>query len=368
MALLQRSGILVTPDMKKLLILLLALASSLMAAPKLAGGPFVVNVTTRTATVVWIVQSDELILRPPGGVEGRMSPSYQVEKTTLTGLQPGTHYDYEIPGQAGVKGSFRTAAAATAPYQFLVYGDTRTRHDVHRHVVEAILKNGIPDFILQTGDMVENGSDSSLWPIFFDIEKDLLRQAAFFPVLGNHERNSHDFYEFFQAAAPYSSFNWGNGHFIMINSDIASSAASKGAREAFWAEQTKWLEEDLQASQSAEFRILVAHHPPFSAVSNRQGSNPEMRALIPMFEKYHLTIGLFGHDHNYQRYLKNGTHYVISGGGGAPLYDVDKPDPATVQKAISVENFVTVSVNGKVMKIQAHGLDGKTLDEFEIRH
>jgi 3',5'-cyclic AMP phosphodiesterase CpdA len=355
--------------MKKLLALCLAITASLAAADKLIGGPFTVNVTTRSATVVWIVGSDELILHPPGGVEGRYSPSFRIEKTTLASLQPGTKYDYELPGFPGVKGSFRTAAAANAPsYQFLVYGDTRTRHDVHRRVVEAILNDGVPDFAIQSGDLVENGEDNSLWPIYFDIEKDLLRQIAFFPVLGNHERNTRDFYEFFQAITPYYSFNWGNAHIMVLNSDIASSGANKPARDAFWAEQTKWLENELQTSQNVEYRIVVAHHPPFSAVSNRQGSNPEMRALVPMFEKYRVSIAFFGHDHNYQRNLQNGINYVISGGGGAPLYDVDKPDPATSQKAISVENFVKVSVAGKVIKVVAKGLDGKTLDEFEVRH
>ena len=38
-----------------------------------------------------------------------------------------------------------------------------------------------------------------------------------------------------------------------------------------------------------------------------------MTALMPLFEKYHVTAGLFGHDHNYQHYLKNGIHYVITG-------------------------------------------------------
>ncbi len=355
--------------MKKPLAILLAFAATLAAAEKIIGGPFTVNVTTRSATVVWIVQSDELILHPPGGVEGRYSPSFRVEKTTLASLQPGTKYDYELPGFPGVKGAFRTAAAANAPsYRFLVYGDTRTRHDVHRKVVEAILKDGVPEFAIQSGDLVENGEDNSLWPIYFDIEKNLLSQLAFFPVLGNHERNSRDFYEFFQAMTPYYSFNWGNAHFMVINSDIASSAVNKPARDAFWAEQTKWLEDELQASQSAEYRVVVAHHPPFSAVSNRQGSNPEMRALVPMFENYRVSIAFFGHDHTYQRNLQTGINYVISGGGGAPLYDVDKPDPATSQKAISVENFVKVSVEGKVMKVQAKGLDGKILDEFEVRH
>jgi hypothetical protein len=149
--------------MPKSLALILAFAATLAAADKMVGGPFTVNVTTRSATVVWIVQSDQLILHPPGGVEGRYSPSFRVEKTTLASLQAGTRYEYELPGYPGVKGSFRTAAAADAPsYRFMVYGDTRTRHDVHRHVVEAILKDGVPDFAIQSGDLVENGEDNSL--------------------------------------------------------------------------------------------------------------------------------------------------------------------------------------------------------------
>ena len=86
-----------------------------------------------------------------------------------------------------------------------------------------------------------------------------------------------------------------------------------------------------------------------------------------MFEKYHVTAGLFGHDHNYQHYLKSGVHYIVSGGGGAPLYDVKKPDPAITQKVASIENFVSVSVNGKSARVQAITIDGKVLDEFEFR-
>ncbi|HEX9121273.1 MAG TPA: metallophosphoesterase family protein, partial [Terriglobales bacterium] len=52
-------------------------------------------------------------------------------------------------------------------------------------------------------------------------------------------------------------------------------------------------------SQGADFRFLTAHHPPLTAVERRQGDNPQMTALMPMFEKYKLTAGFFGHDHNY---------------------------------------------------------------------
>src|ERR1700681_4098856 len=138
--------------MKKFLLLLLAGTATVLAADKLAGGPFVVNATSRSATVVWIVQTDELTLQGPAGAKQRTSPSLHVEKTTLTGLKPNTHYEYGVAGQGAGKGSFKTAPANNdpAPYQFLVYGDTRTRHDVHRKVMEAIGKLDAPDFVLHT--------------------------------------------------------------------------------------------------------------------------------------------------------------------------------------------------------------------------
>ncbi|HUI57105.1 MAG TPA: metallophosphoesterase [Bryobacteraceae bacterium] len=354
--------------MGKLLPLLLITASVMAAAQKIAGGPFVVNVTPRTATVVWIVQDDALAVHAPAGVAPRISPALHVEKTTLTGLQPNTRYDYDIPGQEGVKGSFQTPPNGAGAFHFVVYGDNRTRDDVHRKVIATLLQSGIPDFVLQTGDMVPDGNDTAYWPVFFDIERELLRQTVFFPALGNHERDCRNFYDFFSLAKPYYSFNWGNAHFTVLNSDLANSAPTKSERDAFWAEQTRWLEEDLQASQNAEYRFVTAHHPPFTAVARRQGDNPQMTALVPMFEKYKVTAAFFGHDHNYQRYLKNGIHYIVSGGGGAPLYDVDKPDPAIAQKVVSVENFVTVAVDGKAIRIQAIDITGKTIDELEIRH
>jgi hypothetical protein len=45
--------------------------------------------------------------------------------------------------------------------------------------------------------------------------------------------------------------------------------------------------------------------------------------------------------------------YVITGGGGAPLYDVDKPPAGITQKVISTENFVSVKVAGKSVQIEA---------------
>jgi hypothetical protein len=335
---------------------------------KLIGGPFVVNATPTSATVVWIVEGGEVTFRPQSGAASSASPVLQVQKTSLTGLTPNTQYEYAVPGHEEAKGSFKTppSPAKPVPFRFFLYGDTRTRHDVHRRVISQVLKNDAPDFILHTGDLVENGDDSTLWPIFFDIEKNLLRQTVFYPSLGNHERNTRYFGDFFQQDTPYYSFDWANAHFIVLNSDIANAAASQRERDKFWAEQTSWLADDLATHQKADYRFVIAHHPPITAVARRQGDNPHMTALMPMFEKYRVSAAMFGHDHNYQHYLKNGIHYVISGGGGAPLYDVDQPPAGITVKVASIENFVIVSVNGKTASLKVVAIDGSTLDEFEI--
>ena len=352
------------PKFHPFLFALLAAAPAL-AADQVIGGPFVVNVSARSAQIVWIVQTGEAVLTPQRGGDRHAAPVLHAETTTLTGLEPGTVYNYTVPGHDDLKGTFKTPPPAGQPYEFVLYGDTRTRHDVHRKGIQAVLQYAHPDFIVHTGDLVANGGDPALWPIFFDIERDLLRKTAFFPSLGNHERNARNYYDLLQVPE-YYSFTWGNAHFAILDSDVANLASAEAARQTAWKEQVAWLEDDLKKNQGADFRFVVAHHPPMTAVSNRQGANAHMTALIPMFEQYHVTAGLFGHDHNYQHYLKDGIHYIISGGGGAPLYDVDKPPAGITQKVARTENFVRVQVEGKTMHVVAFAQDGTQLDAFTI--
>jgi 3',5'-cyclic AMP phosphodiesterase CpdA len=311
--------------------------------PKVIGGPYVVNVGQRSATVVWVVETGEVTFAEAGKAV-KTIPVLRAEKTVLNALRPGTTYQYQA-----------------FPVQFVVYGDTRTRHDVHRSVIQGVLRSADPDFVMHTGDLVENGSDSSLWPIFFDAERELLRKAPIFTALGNHERHAKNYFEFMDAK-PYYSFNWGSAHFIVIDSDLSDAAPTAAERDAFWAQQTRWLEEDLSNSQKSDFRFVFAHHPPMTAVKRRQGDNPHMTALEPMFEKYHVNVGFFGHDHNYQHYLKNGIQYFVTGGGGAPLYDVDAPPPGITKKVESTENFLIVNIDGASAKIEARRPNGDVIE------
>jgi predicted phosphodiesterase len=346
-------------------LLTLALALPGAAADKIIGGPYVVNVGPRSATVMWVVQSGEVSVGTAPGKADKTIPLLHAEHVTLTGLRAGQTYYYDSFGGDAGKGSFKTPPTGPAKFEFVVYGDTRTRHDVHRKVIEGILKTANPDFAIHTGDLVADATDSSLWPTFFDIEREMLRKVAFYPSLGNHDRNAKNYYDFMNAT-PYYSFDWGTAHFSVINTDIGNAGRTEAEKQAFWMEQTRWLEADLAASQKADFRFLFGHHPPMTAVKSRQGDNPQMTALELLLQRYKLSAGFFGHDHNYQHYLKNGIHYFVTGGGGAPLYEVDSPPPGITQKVEKTENFVVVQVDGKSTQIEARRPDGSVIDTADL--
>src|SRR5262249_45399236 len=130
----------------------LSAAAGVVAESNIVGGPYVVGVTSQTATIAWIVRSNEVTVRSAAAAKPVIAPVFRVEKTTLTGLKPNTPYDYDIAASGdGGKGSFKTPPfGPTGPFRFVVYGDNRTRPDVHRNVMAQLMKHGIPDFVVQT--------------------------------------------------------------------------------------------------------------------------------------------------------------------------------------------------------------------------
>ncbi|MGP8248187.1 MAG: hypothetical protein ACLQVN_27210 [Bryobacteraceae bacterium] len=153
---------------------------------------------------------------------------------------------------------------------------------------------------------------------------------------------------------------------VGLDTDLGNAAPSETARQNYWNEQTQWLEDDLRKNAKTGFLFVAGHHPPMTAVSNRQGANPHMTALMPLFERMHVNAAFFGHDHNYQHYFKNNIHYVITGGGGAPLYDVAKPPEGITIKVMRTENFVSVRIDGKKAHVEAITPDGTHIDEIDF--
>src|SRR3954447_2533861 len=105
---------------------LFAVASFCAAAASpevIAGGPWVVNVGPKTATIGWLTEEGHVQLGTSPGEAQLTSPSLRSHKVTYTGLTAGTQYFYSVPEHPELKGSFKTAPTGAASFRFVVYGD-----------------------------------------------------------------------------------------------------------------------------------------------------------------------------------------------------------------------------------------------------
>ncbi len=195
----------------------------------------------------------------------------------------------------------------------VVYGDTRDGHAIHKKIVQRIEKNK-PLAVFHTGDLVNNGNIQSQWDTFNLITSEMRRKFPFYPTLGNHEKNSELFYKNFDLPNNeqfYLVKIKENMFFVVLNSCEEMKKDS---------EQYRFLEKTLsEIKLEKAFIAVIFHQPIFSTGAHGNMSEPQKSELIALFEKYKVDAIFNGHDHQYERTFFNGIHYVVAGGGGAPL-------------------------------------------------
>jgi len=239
---------------------------------------------------------------------------------------------------------------------FMVLGDTRSGHEAHQSVVDKMLELGPPEFYLHTGDFVDFGSDRSQWDTFLDIEHDLMQVSTLYPAMGNHEMNHQNYFDVLHPPGPWYSFDSGDAHFVSLQVDGYGDYTPGQP-------QYDWLVNDL-AGTSKPWKFVFFHIPPYS--SGEHGSNLNVRqTLCPLFEQYGVAIVFSGHDHDYERSVANGVTYIVTGGGGAPLYPKGHDNPASVYFA-SVHHFVQITLSGDTLHGVAIKPDGTEFDPFTI--
>jgi predicted phosphodiesterase len=336
--------------------------------------PYVQNVNQTSAAILW-----KSVDQMTGSVEYGPTTAYRasadgrikyviknglpqpeegsVIRAQLDNLVADTVYHYRVmlSSSTSQDRTFRTAPAdANATFTFLVYGDSRNDPEMHAQVASASVTGCQPAFVLHAGDLVpSSGVGKSVWTRqFFKPAGPLLKVTWFAVTRGNHENMSGLFSLFFEGTGnsqdkDYYSFDWGSVHVVTLNTNNDYEPGS---------EQYQFLERDL-AGTSRPFKVFLGHHPAYS--SGFHGSTKNMQEhLQPLFERYGVQLVLAGHDHDYERTIVNGITYVVSGGGGAPLYAQKhlKQNSTSVvfRKAY---NFVQVDVVSGAMTLTAWAVD-----------
>jgi 3',5'-cyclic AMP phosphodiesterase CpdA len=275
------------------------------------------------------------------------------------------------PAAASLAATAATASTAAAPaadvvLRFAAYGDTRDGHDVHRTIVANVMRFQ-PALVLQTGDLVHHGSSAEEWKVFDDITGAMRQQIAYYPARGNHDVAAEGYYEqrvtqpVLSGNKLYYSLEKGSLHFVAIDTQQPLGPES---------DQGRWLEADLaQAEAAGRFIVPFFHQAIFSVGRHAIESDVlEDKAILhPLFRHHGVRLAFEGHDHLYYRTVRDGITYVVTGGGGAPLYQREHPEvgrPEDVYK--SVNHFCIVDVHAGRIVVNAYESDLTPLDHFEV--
>ncbi|HEU5183561.1 MAG TPA: PKD domain-containing protein [Gemmatimonadaceae bacterium] len=227
-------------------------------------------------------------------------------------------------GTSGTATITVTAPPAGSPAMMVTAGDIAVCGEPNDEAT-ALLLDGLPGTVVPAGDNVyEDGTAADFANCY---EPSWGRhKARTRPVAGNHEYdtpNAAGYFGYFGAAAGdpdkgYYSFDVGNWHVVVLNSNIPVSAGSP---------QEQWLRADLAASATA-CQVAVWHHPRFTTNIGRNTDG----TLKPLWDALYVAgaeLIINGHDHSYQRYAPQtpagvrddaqGIRQITVGTGGAAL-------------------------------------------------
>lgn len=304
-------------------------------------------------------------------IEAGPTTEHEVE---VTGLLPDTQYFYSVgTSTLELAGGdpdhfFRTPPlkGTRQPIRIWVIGDSgqcavssqgcTDANAVKDEYLQAVGADPADLWLILGDNAYNNGTDPQYTAGFFDVYPEVMRKTVLYPTLGNHDlltggsvsaTQSGPYYDSFSmpkygeaggvasGTEAYYAFDWGNLHFISIDS------ATVGTNLEVGGPMYDWLELDLMANDQ-DWTIIYWHHPPYTKGSH-DSDNPaeaslfEMRERFnPLIEQWGVDLQLTGHSHSYERSKLIDGHYglssecaagecVIDGGDGDPGPSGDGP-------------------------------------------
>jgi hypothetical protein len=291
--------------------------------------------------------------------------------------------------------TFRVPDSELAPQpSFIAYGDQRftdpanvtaTDPRVRKWLVEKIAAEK-PAAIVLNGDVPLAGDVPNDYTVFHTETKPW-RDAHLhvYPALGNHEFHGEprQALENWWTSFPemrnrrwYSAQLGSRVYILALDSDTSLLPGS---------DQARWIESQIAGlPPTVDFVLLTMHHPPVADIQTHievdHNPRPNEIALREYLSSAARTsharfLVSAGHIHNYERNMVDDVTYLVSGGGGAKPYYVERTAPDQYQ-SILFPNYHYVKLT--LEKDRLHGAmyrvadpEGKSLtlelkDTFDI--
>jgi hypothetical protein len=302
-------------------------------------------------------------------------------KQLATGITPGT-----AAAQSGAK--FQVADRDLhGPVTIIAYGDMRftdpsnvtaTNPSVRQALVVRVAKEN-PDAVLLNGDVPWHGGDEADYSVF-KAETKAWRDAHLrvYPALGNHE--------FAQCEPQQCLENWcrafpelqgSRWYSVQLGTQIYVIVLDSDASLLPGSEQARWLEAELASlPQGVKFALITMHHPPVADVQTKlfvdHNPRPNEIALSNLLETNRKNrvkfVVLAGHIHNYERFEQNGVVYLVSGGGGAVPYPVERTSADAYQDpSFPNYHYLKFVLAGETLKATMYRLIDPRASTWEVK-
>jgi hypothetical protein len=257
-------------------------------------------------------------------------------KAIVNNLTPGTVYKYRVGSGSSDSwssiGSFQTDALGNQPFHFIAGSDSQGTSksdiepwaDTFRKAVETM---GNPKFLINAGDLVDNGDLEEQWQLMLGLPQNQLLNVPIVPVLGGHEVHDYDgdettansnFYNHFNLPkkviantddGSVYSFEYGDALILVFNSQYGGKLASNGkdvkSVDPQFTAQVEWMKHAV-AKSNAKWKFVTFHKGPYSAGDNAGEWEDDRvqfyrKILIPTFDEMGIDMVFEAHDHMYMR-------------------------------------------------------------------
>lgn len=240
-------------------------------------------------------------------------------KVTVTGLEPGTNYIYQLGDGMNWTGTREfTTTSVTDKFSFSAYGDLQATApaDIAHWLAAASTLETLPMkpfFSLNVGDIVDNDNNwgyHSYYTQIFD-ERPGFANIDMTAGYGNHEYmgtenakiikflNGHPTLE---PSPNYDIDKVGDGSYATVYGNmlvIGLDWEHKGGYTASvrQAEQAKWMDEVLSAHTDKTWKIVSIHYE----IPNSSFTPTALATLGPILDKHNVQIAFCGHGHTFRR-------------------------------------------------------------------